>query len=134
MNLYYLFLNYNIHNMNTIIGNKLKELRKSSGFTLEEICAKLNISASTYIRMEKGETATWTTMIDKICLIYKIEPEELLLSTEKYLIINNHQEWGSTNLTGNTSNNLSEKVIELYERMLSEKDKKIEDLENKLKT
>jgi len=120
--------------MNTIIGNKLKELRKSSGFTLEEICAKLNISASTYIRMEKGETATWTTMIDKICLIYKIEPEELLLSTEKYLIINNHQEWGSTNLTGNTSNNLSEKVIELYERMLSEKDKKIEDLENKLKS
>ncbi|WP_310560585.1 helix-turn-helix transcriptional regulator [Flavobacterium sp.] len=120
--------------MNTIIGNKLKELRKSNGFTLEEISEQLNISPSTYSRMEKGETATWTTMIDKICSIYKIEPEELLLSMEKYLIINNHQEEDSITLAGNTINNLSEKIIDLYERMLSEKDKKIEDLENKLKT
>jgi transcriptional regulator with XRE-family HTH domain len=118
--------------MNTSVGNKLKELRKSSGFTLEEICDQLNVSTSTYSRMEKGETATWTSLIDKICSIYKIEPEELLLSEEKYVLINNNQKGGSTTLTGNIINNLSEKVIELYERMLFEKDKKIENLEKKL--
>ena len=117
--------------MNTSVGKKLKELRKSSGFTLEEICKQLNISPSTYTRMEKGETATWASMIDKICSIYNIEPEELLLSEEKYILINNNQKGGSTTLTGNSINNLSEKVIDLYERMLSEKDKKIADLENR---
>ena len=118
--------------MNTTIGNKLKELRKSRGFTLEEVCEQLNISPSTYTRMEKGETATWTTMIDKICGIYKIQPEELLLSMEKYLMINRDQKGGCNTLTGNVINNLSEKVIDLYERMLAEKDNKIAELEKKL--
>jgi transcriptional regulator with XRE-family HTH domain len=44
--------------MNIAVGKKLKELRKSKGFTLEEICEQLSISLSTYNRMEKGETAT----------------------------------------------------------------------------
>lgn len=131
MNFYFLFLKENNRIMNTTIGKKLKELRKSSGFTLDEICEQLNISPSTYSRMEKGETATWTSMIDKICEIYKIEPEELLLSEEKYVLINNNQHGGSTTLTGNIINNLSEKVIELYERMIVEKDKKIADLQKK---
>ncbi|WP_262710616.1 helix-turn-helix domain-containing protein [Flavobacterium restrictum] len=110
----------------------MKKLRKLNGFTLEEICEQLSISPSTYTRMEKGETATWTSMIDKICGVYKIEPEELLLSEEKYILINNNQNGGSTTLTGNIINNLSEKVIELYDKMLVEKDIKIADLEKKV--
>jgi hypothetical protein len=46
-------------------------------------------------------------------------------------LINNNQQGGSTTLTGNIVNNLSEKVIELYERMIFEKDNKIADLEKK---
>lgn len=118
--------------MNISIGKKLKKLRKLNGFTLEEICEQLSISPSTYTRMEKGETATWTSMIDKICGVYKIEPEELLLSEEKYILINNNQNGGSTTLTRNIINNISEKVIELYDKMLVEKDIKIADLEKKV--
>lgn len=131
MNFYFLFLKENNRIMNTTIGKKLKELRKSSGFTLDEICEQLNISSSTYSRMEKGETSTWTTMIDKICEIYKIEPEELLLSEEKYVLISSKQKGGSTSSI--VINNLSDKAIELYERMIVEKDKKIADLEKKMK-
>lgn len=115
--------------MNTAVGKKLKALRKSSGYSLEEICEQLNISTSTYSRMEKGETATWTTMIDKICEVYKIEPEELILPEEKYVLISNNQKGGYTSSI--VINNLSEKAIELYERMLAEKDKRISELENK---
>lgn len=117
--------------MNKSIGVKLKELRKSRGLTFEEVIQKLNISKSTYDRMEKGETSTWINKIEQICELYQIEPEELLLSEEKYIMVNNDQNGGSTNLTGNIINNLSEKVIELYERMLAEKDQKIAELEKK---
>lgn len=113
--------------MNLTVGIKLKELRKSSGYSLEEICEQLNISSSTYLRMEKGETATWTSMIDKICEIYKIEPEELILPKEKYVLISNNQKGGYS--TSIVINNLSEKAIELYERMLEEKDNRIMALE-----
>lgn len=115
--------------MNITVGNKLKELRKSRGYSLEDICAQLNISTSTYSRMEKGETATWTSMIDKICKVYKIEPEELILPEEKYVLISNNQKGGYTSSI--VINNLSEKAIELYERMLEEKDKRILELEKK---
>ena len=131
MIIYFLFLVLNSHIMNKSVGEKLKVLRKSRGLSLEDILQKLQISESTYLRMEKGETATWTSKIDKICEIYQIEPEELLLSKEKYVFITNNQQNGT--ITGNVVNNLSEKVIELYERMLSEKNVKILELESKLK-
>lgn len=59
--------------------------------------------------------------------IYKIEPEELLLSEEKYILINKNQNGESTTLT----ENVIEKVIELYERILAEKDKRIAELQEK---
>ena len=40
------------------------------------------MAESTYLRMERGETATWTSKINDICKLYNIEPEELILSKE----------------------------------------------------
>jgi len=117
--------------MNKIVGDKLKDLRKSRGFSVEAVIQKLNISKSTYERMEKGDTSTCLTKIEQICKLYQIEPEELILSETKYVLISTKQKEGSTSST--IINNLSEKAIELYERLLSEKDKKIADLENRLK-
>ncbi len=44
--------------MNKAVGEKLKELRKTRGMELHHILEELNISESTYFRMEKGETAS----------------------------------------------------------------------------
>lgn len=117
--------------MNVAIGQRLKDLRKSKGIPLEKVLEELNISESTYMRMEKGETASWTNYIDKICTLYNIEMEELLLSNDKYILISNNQNGISA---GNVVvNNLSDKAVELYERMLLEKDKLIAELRSRLK-
>lgn len=116
--------------MNKLVGGKLKSLRKSKGFSLEEVIQKLNISKSTYDRMEKGETSSWITKIESICNLYEIEPEELFLSEEKYALINRQQ---TDKTMSNTVINLSKKTIELYEKLLYEKNKRIVDLEHKLK-
>lgn len=113
--------------MNKAVGEKLKELRKTRGMSLEHILHELNISESTYFRMEKGETATWTSKIDKICELYEIEPEELLLSKEKYVIISNVEQ----NCTVHGNIMTSEKVFELYEQIIKEKDERIRLLEGK---
>lgn len=116
--------------MNKIVGWKLKNLRKSRGFSLDNVMQKLNISKSTYDRMEKGETSSWITKIESICDLYQIEPEELFLSEEKFALINNKQTGSS--ITNNVIK-LSEKTIELYEKLLDEKNKRIADLEHQLK-
>ncbi|MBC7641496.1 MAG: hypothetical protein H7174_04035 [Flavobacterium sp.] len=90
------------------------------------------MSESTYQRMERGETATWTSKINEICSFYDIEPEELILSKEKYVLINNQQKKGNT-ASNITINNPSEKEFELFERIIAEKDVKISELEIKLK-
>ena len=118
--------------MNARIGEKIKELRKSKGYPLEMILEKLNVSESTYFRMEKGETASWTNNIQKICELYGIEIEELLLQNDKFIIYSNNKNGASTSTGSVVINNLSDKAIELYERMLAEKDKLIADLRQKL--
>lgn len=118
--------------MNKSIGEKLKELRKSKGISVEEVCEKLNVSESTYSRMERGETATWISKIDEICDLFKIEPEELILSNEKYIQISKKQKGGSA--SNITINNTADKTFELYERMLLEKDTEILSLKNLLST
>ena len=109
--------------MNKAVGEKLRELRKTRGMELENILHELNISESTYFRMEKGETASWTSKIDQICKLYKIEPEELLLSKEKYVIISNFEtNNGNGTINGNVSYNIPDKVSELYEGIIKQKD------------
>ncbi len=51
--------------------------------------------------MERGETAIWTCKIDEICDFSEIEPEELILSKGKYVLINSQQK------NDNTANNIT---------------------------
>ena len=113
--------------MNLLIGEKLKQLRRSKNYSAERVADELKTALSTYMRMENGKTATWTRMVDKICTLYEIEPEELFLSKEKYVQINNNQNGGSESKIANHYHD--EKLIELYEKLIAEKDKRIADLE-----
>lgn len=64
--------------MNSIVGNKLKRLRKQKGLTQEQMADLLSISQSTYARIENGESQSWAGYIKKICKIFEILPEELV--------------------------------------------------------
>ncbi|MDP5197981.1 helix-turn-helix transcriptional regulator [Flavobacterium sp. DG2-3] len=64
--------------MNKIVGDNLKVLRKSKNMSQEEAADHLQISQSTYARMERGESTSWTIHFKKICQIFEISPEELV--------------------------------------------------------
>jgi transcriptional regulator with XRE-family HTH domain len=74
---------------NKKIGTRIRDFRKERKIEVEDMLLKLNISESTYLRMEKGETNTWATHLEKLCEIFEIEEEELLLSNELFTEINN---------------------------------------------
>ena len=111
--------------MNTIVGEKIKNLRKSKNLSQEEVAELIHVSQSTYARMESGSSNSWAGYIIPLCELYGIQPEELLKS-DNIVIHNNNT---SCQYSGAyVINELSDKLIEQYEKRITEKDALIEQL------
>jgi len=53
-------------------------LRKSKGFSQEEMAEKLHISQSAYARIKNGESHSWAAHIEKLSEIFEMKPENFL--------------------------------------------------------
>ena len=116
--------------MNEIVGEKIKNLRKSRNLSQEEVAESLHVSQSTYARIESGASNSWAGYILPLCEFFGIQPEELLKTD--HIVINNHNT--SCENAGNAYvfNQLSDKLIEQYEKRLAEKDSFIAYLQKEL--
>lgn len=103
--------------MNTLVGNKLRTLRKNKGWSQEQTADYLHISQSAYARIESGESNSWSNLIEPICKLYEILPEDLLKTDT--IIINQNQQGGNSN-NAYIINQLSEKLIEQYENQIKD--------------
>ena len=115
--------------MNTTIGKRIRILRENKGYSQEIMADKLNMSRSAYGRIETGETNAWASHLEDICTQLEVEPEELFKTPENLHQTNSDNASAVQNYTNKdthiTINQLSEKLIELYE-------KRIKDLEEEL--
>lgn len=110
---------------NKTIGKRIRNARKAKDLSIEKMAENLDVSYSTYQRIENGETNSWALHLDSICEILEIPLEEVVLGKEKYIQIVKEQ--STATITGEVVvNNLSEKVFELYENRLKDKDAIIE--------
>ena len=131
--MFYSKKNHNMTDTNKNIGKRIREIRKNKNLSIEEMSEKLKISYSTYQRIENGETSSWTSHIEIISSILEVPIEELILDKDKFIQIVKEQSTGYLN-SDVVINNLSEKVIELYESRLNDKDAMIDQLKKMLDT
>jgi transcriptional regulator with XRE-family HTH domain len=110
------------------IGDKLKTLRASKGFSPETVSERIGVSKTTYGRYERNETAPDINILENIANLYELEMFELL-SDEK-IILNQKNKKGDNN--GLVFNNLSEKLLEQFEKQLVEKDKRLEEKDKRI--
>ncbi len=89
-----------INNFNKKIGARIRDIRKEKKLEVEDMLVKLNISESTYLRMEKGETNTWATYLERLCTIFEIDEEEMLLTKDQYVQINKGKSSGNSGRNG----------------------------------
>ena len=115
--------------MNEIVGEKIKNLCKSRNLSQEEVAEFLHVSQSTYARIESGASNSWAGYILPICEFFGIQPEELL-KTDHIVINNNNTSCQYSG--GYVVNQLSDKLIEQYEKRLAEKDSLIAYLQKEL--
>ena len=106
------------------IGEKLKTLRTSKGYTPEIVSEKIGVSKTTYGRYERNESVPDLNILESIANLYELEMFELL-SDEK-IILNQNNKKGANN--GLVINQLSEKLIDQYEKRINEKDDIIKEL------
>jgi transcriptional regulator with XRE-family HTH domain len=118
------------------IGNKLKSLRVEKRFEPLDMALKLGISETTYRRYERNEASPDLNMIEKIATILDKNVLELI-PNEFVSQVNTFKKDGVGLAYHYSVNQLSEKVIELYDKRLEEKDAIIKDkdlLINELKS
>jgi len=118
-----------IQEMNEIVGEKIKNLRKSRNLSQEEVAEFIHVSQSTYARIESGASNSWAGYILPLCELFGIQPEELL-KTDHIVINNNNTSCQYSG--GYVVNQLSDKLIEQYEKRLVEKDTLIAYLQKEL--
>ncbi|MPS73889.1 MAG: XRE family transcriptional regulator [Chryseobacterium sp.] len=95
------------------IGNKLRGLRSEKGFSTMDIAERLDVSESTYRRYESDKSFPDIFTLEKIAKIYDKNFLELL--PEEMTVINSNNGEYSNNAAYIFNQQLSEKVVELYE-------------------
>jgi transcriptional regulator with XRE-family HTH domain len=84
-----MFTAENVDYMNRIVGNKLKKLRQAKDMSQEEIANGLCMSPSAYARIERGESCSWASYMNRICEFFQLTPEELVKDEEETIAQNN---------------------------------------------
>lgn len=129
--------------MNKTVGKKIREYREAKGISQEDLAERLQISRSTYQRIENGDTNSWINYLEKISKELEVSPNEFLKGDESFVQVN-HENTSETqandnNTVGNVvqhqtiNYNLPDKLIEQYETRISEYKEEITALKERIK-
>lgn len=113
--------------------NNIRKLREWNSLTQQNIADELNISQKHYSRIELGQVDISVSMLKKIAEILNIKIQNLFgIEDVNFFksINNNHQKGGQLQAYLQTN---VEQIKGLYERLLKEKDEKIDILQSFMK-
>ncbi|KAB1063139.1 helix-turn-helix domain-containing protein [Salibacter halophilus] len=112
--------------MITDVGKKLKHIRELKNYSQEYMAKELGISTRAYSKIESEETQLTIKRLNEISEVVDIDPQEILGFDSKFVFNNNpNQKECSYVAYNNTS---VDQIQALYEKLLAEKDKRIEEL------
>ncbi len=117
--------------LNKNIGKRIREIRKDKNISIEKMAEKLNVSYSTYQRIETGETNSWANHLETISNVLDVPIEEIVVGKEQ-IIQNNSEQKGGVALNLGTINTLSEKLIEQFEIRIEDKEQTIMSLKKEI--
>ena len=93
------------------ISDKLKFIRHIKHWSQEEVAHRLNISASAYGSMERGETKLSLERLKELAKVFEMDLAQLLDSSEKNIF--NFESYHSNHCQNWYSHSESEQTVEL---------------------
>jgi transcriptional regulator with XRE-family HTH domain len=110
------------------IGLKIRKIRELKNITQDYVAKQLAISQASYSIIESGRAKVSEEKLTVIASILDVSPEKIATFNELDLLSNpiiNHDSYSESGLS-------LAKIVELYEKLLLEKDRYIEILEKQL--
>lgn len=119
------------------IPDKMRSLREMHHLTQEEVAEKLNISHSTYAKLERGEQKIYIEKLQQIAQIFNMEVKDFFTDTQKVvLLINENGDYSANYYASNeaiiaeldkakTTIQFQEKLLENNKELLLQKDNEI---------
>ncbi|RKE99038.1 helix-turn-helix domain-containing protein [Ichthyenterobacterium magnum] len=114
-----------------MIGERIKKTREKKGFSQEYIAEELKISQSAYSDLENNKTKLNLQRLQKIADVLDTDIFEFLSGAD--VTFNDNQNGGVAN-NAFVINQLSDQLLNQYEKRLKEKDDIISLLKEQLKT
>lgn len=113
------------------VNDKIRALRELNNWSQEEMAERLNMSKSSYSRLERDESRLDLSKLEKLAAVFQIDVTELIASDDKGLVLLIGANSGdNTNYYGNAdglSHDLEKLKLKLAhaEEMLAQKDYEI---------
>lgn len=104
-------------------GTKLRLLREHHGYSQEYVANELDISQSTYFKLESGQTKLTVERAKQLAKFYNISPEYFLSDESTYIHFGKDNSFGP--IQNNTNKYFDEENKGLYEKLVQEKDKRL---------
>ena len=106
--------------MNNEIIAKIKKLRIAKGFSQSEIADRLNITRTTYQKLEAGDNYAWAKYLDELMRVFETTPNDFF-SDIGHRVINQNNYEGSTGYV----ETLHQENRAIYEKLLQSKEEQI---------
>jgi len=71
---------------NTVFGKLLKQLRKASGITQEELAFRVGLARNYISLLERGVKSPTLTVFLRLCIVLQQKPEEVMAEVHKRVV------------------------------------------------
>lgn len=117
------------------IGENIRKLRELKNYSQDYMANELDMVQKTYSNIETAGNKITVETILRVAKVLEINYTKIFELNTEAILNNSNQSGGLNQLnTAPTTNNIYDKNNELYEKLLAEKDLRIEVLEQSLKT
>lgn len=115
------------------VGHKIRAAREFKDISQDYLAKKLGISQPALSKIENNETKIDYEKVEEIASILGVDVNDML-NFDKANVFNNCNQSGTFSGVNNSFTFTGEEIKDVYEKLLAEKDKRIELLEELLKS
>jgi transcriptional regulator with XRE-family HTH domain len=108
------------------VGQKIKKFRELKNFTQEYMAGLLDMTQSSYSKIETGETDISYSKLEKIATVLEIRPEDIISFNENMVFNVMHNQTGK----GLVINQLTDETRKFYEEQIKTLKSEIEYLKS----